>query len=159
MKKYRRPFPFMSVLLFILLLPAACNSNLPSEFTRNQKLWEANHLTDYNFTLQRNCFCPEDRRGPVDIQVRKNATISIIFTESGVTANPDFFSDVDTIDELFGVLKNAHMDKAVQVDVTYDATYGYPQSIYIDVSKEIADEEQGYTVSNLQVIHIFGNPK
>ncbi len=150
---------FIFVMVLISVPLAGCKSNVPSEFTRNEKLWNSSRLTDYKFTLQRNCFCPEDRRGPVTIEVRNNIPISVVYTESGVTVNTDFFTDVDTIDELFGILKNAYNNKAAQVDVSYDITNGYPISIYIDVSQQIADEEQGYTISNLQLVHVFGNPE
>jgi hypothetical protein len=147
-KKCLRFLPVIVVLLLVLLLPAACKSVVPSEFTKNEKLWDSKNLLDYNFTLQRNCFCPEDRRGPVDIQVRNGIPTSIVYPATGAAANADFFSDVDTVDEIMAILKKAYTDKAARVDVTYDAVNGFPLTIYIDVSELMADEEQGYNVTN-----------
>jgi hypothetical protein len=53
------------------------------------------------------------------------------------------------------MLKNAYAgegdfeQKADTIDVTYNAQMGYPTTFFIDVSQNIADEEQGYTVTNL----------
>jgi len=53
------------------------------------------------------------------------------------------------------MLKNAYtgkgdfQQKADTVNVTYNAQEGHPTTFYIDVSQTIADEEQGYTVTNL----------
>jgi len=68
------------------------------------------------------------------------------------------FGDIDTIDELFQQLRDVYQgkstfgQKAERVDVTYDSTYGYPSDIFIDVSTLIADEEQGWTVTNFKIV-------
>ena len=65
------------------------------------------------------------------------------------------FNNADTIDKLFTILKDAYTgkgdfeQKADTVNVTYHAQMGYPTTFFIDVSQTIADEEQGYTVTNL----------
>jgi hypothetical protein len=47
--------------------------------------------------------------------------------------------------------KNDFDQKAHTVNVTYNPDLGYPTDLYIDVSQLIADEEVGYTVTNLVV--------
>lgn len=147
-KNLLRFFPVMMVLLLLALIPSACKSAVPSAFTQNEKLWDSKNISNYNFTLQRNCFCPEDRRGPVNIQVRNGVPTSVVYPATGAAADPSFFSDIDTIEELFGKLKGAYKEKAARVDVTYDTVNGFPLTIYIDVSELMADEEQGYNVTN-----------
>jgi hypothetical protein len=57
------------------------------------------------------------------------------------------------------MLKNAYTgegdfeQKADTIDVTYNAQMGYPTTFFTDVSQNIADEEQGYTVTNLIARH------
>jgi hypothetical protein len=53
-----------------------------------------------------------------------------------------------TIDDWFDILKRAIDRKAERIDVTYDKVFGFPSSVYIDISFMIADEEQGWTISN-----------
>ncbi len=140
-----------------MVFVSACVSGVPSQLTRNQKLWESKNINNYDFTVERQCFCPEDYRGPVNIQVRNDAPTSVTYVSSGADASGKF-GDTDTVDELFTALQNAYegnnsfSQKAARVDVTYDSQYGYPTSIYIDISPQIADEEQGFEVTNFKVI-------
>jgi hypothetical protein len=143
------------LLLSGIVLTSSCGSSGNSELTRNEKLWQSRNLTSYDFTLSRQCFCPEDWRGPVNIAVRDGMVTSVTYATNSQTAQADIFGDVDTINELFDVIrgayegKNSFSQKAETVNVTYHSELGYPLTIYIDVSTMIADEEQGYTVENL----------
>jgi hypothetical protein len=144
-----------SLLLAIIVLSSACGSSANGELTRNEKLWQSQNLTSYDFTLERQCFCPEDWRGPVNITVRNGKVTSVTYVSNGQTATAEKFGDVDTIEELFSVIrdayegKNSFDQKAETVNVTYHPEMGYPLTIYIDVSQMMADEEQGYTVEDL----------
>ena len=141
--------------LLVLSLVSACASALPDQLTESKKLWESQKLQDYDFTLERQCFCPEDWRGPVDIQVRNGSAVSVIYVSDGTDVPEERFGDVDTIDKLFALLGNAYSgdgdfaEPAESVTVDYDSEMGYPVNLYIDESQLIADEEQGYAVTNL----------
>ena len=136
---------------------ASCSSSIPQELTANENLWKNQKLTNYDFTVERQAFAPEEWRGPVNIQVRNGMAISVTYTSDGSEVTGGKFDNADTIDKLFIMLKDAYNgkgefvqfgQKADTVNVTYDAQRGYPVSIYIDVSQMIADEEQGYAVTN-----------
>jgi len=130
-------------------------SSIPEELTASEKLWKAQGLKDYDFTLERQAFAPEEWRGPVNIQVRNGVAVSVTYVSSGEAATEDKFDNADTIDKLFTMLKNAYSgkgnfdQKADNIEVTYNAQMGYPATLFIDVSQMMADEEQGYTVTNL----------
>jgi TATA-box binding protein (TBP) (component of TFIID and TFIIIB) len=140
-----------------LLVTVSCASSVPQQLTASEKLWKDQGLRNYDFTLQREAFAPEDWRGPVNIQVRNGAAVSLIYVSSGTAVTGGKFDNADTIDKLFTMLKNAYTgkgefeQKADTINVTYDPQMGYPTNFYIDVSQMIADEEQGYTVTNLVV--------
>ena len=146
---------FPILLLAVMVLSSSCGTTANSELERNEKLWQSQNLTSYDFTLERQCFCPEDWRGPVDITVRNGKVTSVTYVSNGQTATAEKFGDVDTIDELFGVIRDAYEgkntfdQKAETVNVTYHPEMGYPLTIYIDVSQMMADEEQGYTIEEL----------
>ena len=133
----------------------SCTSSIPEELTTSEKLWKDQGLRNYDFTLERQCFCPEDWRGPVNIQVRNGATVFVTYVSSGAAVTEGKFDNADTIDKLFTMLKNAYVgkgdfeQKADTINVTYNAQMGYPSTFFIDVSQTMADEEQGYTVTNL----------
>ncbi len=143
------------LLLFASLAMISCKSALPGELTSSEKLWKDQKLTSYDFTLERQCFCPEDWRGPVNVQVRNGEVVSVTYVSNGQAVTEGKFDEVDTIDELFTLLKNGYQgkgdfdQKADSVQVTYHKQMGYPESLYIDVSYQMADEEQGYAVTDL----------
>jgi hypothetical protein len=138
-----------------MLTTISCTSSVPRELTDNEKLWKNQELENYDFTLERQCFCPEDWRGPVTIEVRNGTAVSVTYLSDGTNVTEGKFDEVDTIDKLFTLLSNAFSGKgdfdqqADSVEVTYDEQMGYPVTLYIDVSQLMADEEQGYTVTNL----------
>jgi len=148
-------FLVLAIGLASLLTAVSCTGSVSQELTANEKLWEDQGLRNYDFTLERQCFCPEDWRGPVNIQVRDGVAVSVTYVSSGDAVTDGKFDNADTIDKLFTILENAYAgkgdfkQKADTVDVTYDAQMGYPSTFFIDVSQQIADEEQGYTVTNL----------
>lgn len=70
---------------------------------------------------------------------------------SAETTSTNFFEPLPeprTIDDWFDVLKRAIDRKAERIAVTYDKVFGFPAEVYIDISSMIADEEQGWTISN-----------
>ena len=156
--KPRRQLTFLfifALLLLISLAAVSCTKSVPQDLITSEKLWKDQGLRNYDFTLQRDCFCPEDWRGPVNIQVRNGAAVSVTYVSNGAAVTEGKFDKADTVDKLFTILKNAYdgkgdfEQKADTVNVTYNTQMGYPTTFYIDVSQTIADEEQGYTVTNL----------
>lgn len=145
----------LTSLLLTFLVAVSCTSSAPQELTNSEKLWKDQGLSNYDFTLQRQCFCPEDWRGPVNIQVRDRVAVSVTYVSSGEAVTDGKFDNADTIDKLFTILENAYTgngdfeQEADTINVTYDDEMGYPTTFFIDVSQLIADEEQGYTVTNL----------
>jgi len=154
--RWKRPIRFLlpALMLLTTLTALSCTSSASEAFTTNEQLWKAHGLRNYDFTLQGQAFAPEDWRGPVNIQVRNGAAVSVNYVSTGAAVTGGKFDNADTIDKLFTMLKNAYAGKgeferkADTVRVTYDAQNGYPADSYIDISKKIADEEQGYTVTD-----------
>ena len=148
-------FLLPAIIFLALVAIVSCTSSVPQELTNSEKLWNDQGLENYDFTLERQCFCPEDWRGPINIEVRNGAAVSITYVSSGAAVTEGKFDKADTIDKLFTMLKNAYAgkgdyeQKADAISVTYDAQMGYPKPFFIDVSQMMANEEQGYTVTNL----------
>jgi hypothetical protein len=140
--------------LLTVFVAISCASSVPQELTAGEKLWKDHGLKNYDFTIERQCFCPEDWRGPVNIQVRNGAAVSVTYVSDGTAVTEGKFDNADTIDKLFTMLKNAYAgkgdfeQKADTINVAYDAQIGYPTTFWIDVSQMMADEEQGYAVTN-----------
>jgi major membrane immunogen (membrane-anchored lipoprotein) len=155
LRKQLTHFLVPTLLVLTLLVTVSCTSSVPQELTAAETLWKDQGLSNYDFTLERRAFAPEDWRGPVNIQVRNGIAISVTYVSSGATVTEGKFDNADTIDKLFTMLKNAYAgkgdfeQKADTINVTYNPQMGYPTTFFIDVSQTMADEEQGYTVTNL----------
>ena len=138
----------------IAALIAGC-SLLPAstELEQNRALWEAQSAENYDFQLSIWCFCPFGGQMPLAIEVRDGEPVSIAAADgSDVTPNRESYSQVDTIEELFGVVEEAQSGGADEIKVEYDPEYGYPVSIDIDYIQEAVDDEVSYQVANLEFL-------
>jgi len=159
MKKTKFMMVGLTMFIFAAIVFAGCGNHgvgsIPQELTNSEKLWKDMGLRNYDFTLERQAFAPEDWRGPVNIQVRNGAAVSVTYVSNSAAVTEGKFDNADTIDKLFTMLKNAYTgegdfeQKADTINVTYNAQMGYPTTFFIDISQTMADEEQGYTVTNL----------
>ncbi|MEB3182688.1 MAG: DUF6174 domain-containing protein [Nostocaceae cyanobacterium] len=123
-----------------------------AQLQSNQQLWNQQNISSYRYTLQRNCFCIEEARQPVEVVVKDGKTISVTAVNSGKPVNPELFKDYNSIPKLFAVIQDAINRKAASLDVKYHPTLGYPTQINIDYDTQMADEELYLTVENLQPI-------
>jgi hypothetical protein len=77
----RRPIILSIVIALASLLftLTSCLQTVPGDLTDNEKLWQSQGLSNYGFVLERQCFCPEDWRGPVKIEVRGGKAVSMTY--------------------------------------------------------------------------------
>jgi len=131
-------------------------------YEANLKKWQARKLQNYTFTLQRSCFCLPEYTTPMTITVNNGKIVSAV-TESlmvemkddGSETTPKMVDVSDramTVDQLFNEIKQAIENNAASVNVRYDARWGYPRSIYIDLDRRMADEEIALTSTALKPI-------
>ena len=100
--------------------------------------WAAQNLRSYTFTVQKVCFCPEEYTRPVTITVR----------EGVATDAPEHLIAYSTVDKVFDVVEAAHASKADRLEVTYSPD-GWPQTVFVDPNKLMADEEYGLTITRV----------
>jgi hypothetical protein len=122
--------------------------SLQKQLDTAKTLWKNSALTSYTLTQSLNCFCTPDYTKPYTYQV-KNGVIDLttVQTTPSVSTTTDARPTFHTVVEAFDIIQDAIDGKAERIEVTYDATLGYPKSISIDRSKMIADEEQYFTFS------------
>ena len=114
---------------------------------RNQTLWKNAHLSSYSYTYKRMCFCPPEEDMVVKVQYGDVASAS--YSPSNTPVLPDRLDDLMTVEDFFQVIQEAITNKVARLDVTYNATLGYPERIFIDIDERMADEEITHLVSNL----------
>ena len=109
-------------------------------------IWEAQQLDQYVFETRRVCFC--GFIGWLEVSVSNGSVQSVTALEAEDV--PEWATaDYPTVDELFDLLEEAVAQDAAQIEVTWHESMGYPESFYIDYSKNIADEELGHDIRSL----------
>ncbi len=130
--------------------PVFSGSGEPSdpspEFEAARARWSEAGLDAYRMTLQRICFCPmPDYTGPFDVVVRNGAIETVTLEGAAVDVERG-----ETVEALFDLIAEAYAQGAESIAVEYDAEWGYPTSVGIDYSTQMADEEIAYRVSDLR---------
>ena len=142
------------ILLFLVLILAACSTDGTTELSRNQTKWQDADISHYRFELNVGCFCAFRSQMPATVEVKDGEIVSII----GADGNPIDVSDplneyvlrFATIDRLFAELESDAFKEADKITVTYDPTYGFPSEVSIDFIELAIDDELYLSVSDFE---------
>lgn len=124
----------------------------PADFAEARARWEARGPVDYDLVLEQLCFCGPEGRGPVRVEVRDGAVASRTYVETGEPVREElepFFPDVDG---LFAFLAEAFERGPHSIEVEYDPDLGFPTRSFVDFEENVADEERGYRVLELEIV-------
>jgi hypothetical protein len=141
------------LLAMALLGLSACDNDSDDrtnpELTTARQLWDDAALQDYQYTLSRSCFCEvsPDGAGDFVIAIKSGAVESAFHRDSGVYLTDEQIHDLPSIDDLFALVDSAYRHHADRIEVTYDPTFGFPLSIYIDRRSAVGDDEIRYQIS------------
>lgn len=113
-------------------------------------LWYSLNIENYEMIQQISCFCfPYEFNLPKSIKVENDEIVLIDGKDPKETvAYESFYS----INSLFYFIESKLKENPEIYEINYNKEYGYPESIYFDMSKMIADEEIGYYISGLKII-------
>lgn len=120
------------------------------ELEMMQSLWESQDLDDYRFQFQWNCFCTTEYIETVWVTVEDGEITSIEAVDPNFEGELPAMSEYRTINGLFDLIREGTENQAYQIQVSYNDTFGYPASAYIDYDMEIVDEERGFSVREVQ---------
>jgi hypothetical protein len=113
--------------------------------------WQAYGLKNYVLEQRRDCFCPPD--GVCQVYVRDNAIVDVIRESDGKSIFAEAPQRYKTVDELFTLANSFNPDSVASLVIQYDARFGYPTLISVDISLQITDEEFSYhTLSIRQIL-------
>lgn len=131
---------------------AACSSSIQEqELAEAREQW-SRQPRSYELTWQQDCFCSIDMVRPIRIRVVEGQITSATFVDDRVDVPESIRDTLVTVDGVFDRIEDAIDDGAAQIDVEYDATWGYPASLYIDYSRRTADEELAMQLSDFAPI-------
>lgn len=120
------------------------------ELESNRQKWNETRPDNYSFTLQRSGFLFGDVTQPVNLTINGNTITNAQFADGTAGEVPDI--NQLTVDDLFNTIENALNNNAAEVNVTYNDATGLPESIFIDQSRLIADEEVFLSTSNFSAL-------
>lgn len=141
-----------SIILVVFLLhqAASCIGQpvAPTTLAEARALWAASGIETYELDWQIECFCVGS-----DDTIRCSIAGGYIISITNITTHADV--DVSTrkpasVEDFFDIIEDAQLRKAAKVDVSYDATYGYPTKTYIDWIRNAIDDEITYLVIALR---------
>ena len=140
----------MKYLIFttLILLSFCTRSNEKDELSMNKSKWDRRNISSYEFTLRINCFCPRERTGPHLIKVINDEIVSV----NNLPYDPDKTGELYTIDQLFNFVEVSIDSNPYLKTIEFNPRYGYPQNVFFDFQKYMADEEIGYQVSDFRAI-------
>jgi hypothetical protein len=114
--------------------PAITNGSAQKALDAAKAKWKAKGAASYQMVVRRSCFCPEQYIRPRTVVVRKDKIVKAA----------EEVREIATVPRLFRIVQQAINKKVQNLDVTYDAVRGFPRTIFVDGSLQIADAEQGY---------------
>ena len=117
-----------------------------SELEMMQSLWESQNLDSYRFQFQWQCFCLPDYLETVWVTVEDGAITSVEAVDPNFEGTIPDMSEFRTISGLFDLIRDGIENQAYEIRVTYNDTFGYPASAYIDYDFNMADEERGFEI-------------
>ena len=140
----------MHAVLAVAALLAGCGGESLSplmELTSARARWDAARPASYTLTLHYMCGeCLSDMGRPVIVTVTNGVIESRVFEDDGTTVDPDLAPAWKDVDGLFDEVTRGFQQKYRRLTVRYHPTWGYPESIFYDVSERLVDDEGGYSV-------------
>lgn len=136
-------FPFVSIIIFLFF---SCSKQ---ELLSGRELWKSLNISNYTMIQQISCYCfPEDFVLPKTIVVEGD----IIKTINGFSPSQTIgFESFYSINEIFQFI-DSKLDKEPEFyDIEYNKEYGFPNSIWFDMSRMLADEEIGYYITEFKI--------
>jgi Family of unknown function (DUF6174) len=140
--------------LFLLsLLATGCadmdptgTAALTAQIERARTRWRAAALTSYGFTSATLCFCPVEFVQPRRVTVRDGVVYAVVDAR---TLQPMPLTRGHTVDSLFTLALHEARTRPAGLDVTFDATLGFPRRLSYGNDPMIADGEVVITIDSL----------
>ena len=125
-------------------VPGGTPSGTVDSLETARAAWAASGISDYDFTITRQCFCVETWIGPFAVRVRDGVSV-VTRVSDGNEVDPLILDQLPiSAEELFQFAEERQEQASFRV--TYDQATGLPLSIWSDPIPEAADDELGVEV-------------
>lgn len=121
-----------------------------SDLATNKSLWEQAGHSDYSFNYTRQGLTPDNGvRYLVDVEGK--VVSSVLNTSTNTVVPSSSLASFPTAAGLFDFVQGGIDRKAYKLTISYDPSFHFPTSIYIDYSQDAQDEELSVKADTLQV--------
>jgi hypothetical protein len=136
-------------LLTLATLATACSDPADDHgLAAARKQWVDHLPASYSFTWMQGCECIGDMTRPIRIGVTAGQLTTAVFVDDQRAVGEPVRGSLLTIDGVFDKIQNAFDQGAAEVTVAYDPARGYPRSVFVDYSRQVADEELSLQISD-----------
>ena len=140
----------MTIRLFFVLVFNFFVSCSKEDQLSEKDLWYSLNIDNYEMIQQISCFCfPYEFNLPKSIKVENDEIVLIDGKDPKETVGYESFYSINS---LFYFIESKLKENPDIYEINYNKEYGYPESIYFDMSEKIADEEIGYYISDFKII-------
>jgi len=140
------------LILTLMTLGTACSQSADDHGLGSARTHWMNQLpSSYSFTWTQSCYCIPDMTRPIRITVASGQITSAVFADDQQAVGDPVRRNLQTIDGVFDKIQAALDQGADEVTVDFDPTRGYPRSVFVDYSRQAADEELLLQISDFTV--------
>lgn len=125
----------------------ANNEGVNQLYQNNFNQWIDSNIDSYAYTLKMQCFCPINYTRLIRVEILDNHVSAANFVNYDEPVSIEIINDLESIDGWFKLISTAIRRDADHISVEYDASYGYPTMIDIDMRRMRSDDEQVISIS------------
>lgn len=143
-------------LALILPFVAGCSGIFDPDYNDERDLerardrWYASRAYEYEVTVDRRCECLYT--GPIRMLVRGGIPIGAVDRYSGVPVPSNVLRYYPSVEELFDLIDEALYGTAVDVDASYDHSYGFPRVTSIDYDRFYTDDDMHFELREFRAV-------
>ena len=142
----------LALFLFVVVLVGCKGTDEYKSSATNatpQEKWTALDAENYDYEVQRTCFCTAEYIREMRVSVRNGAVSSAVYTDDGVEVSTEVLESLRTIDQWFAYIKKGLDKPFAKLEVEYHSEQGYPILIEADIRERVADDEQSLVLKSL----------
>lgn len=142
-----KPLLVLLPLLVGCVIFSSSEADVQGELDVNRALWDAAAIHDYSMSFQRLCWsCRVEFLIPVRITVRGDTIHEVTDWDTEAPVEEPAPGAFLTIDGVFNVIQSAIDQNAVEIDVRYNSTFGYPTDVTIDLSRSLFNDDTQFLI-------------
>lgn len=149
-------FRVFGAILFLaaLFLQFSCTTIFGGfSLTKNRNLWKESKIRNYRMTMEIRKTGHATPSGFAVVEVRDGKAVSINPApglQMGCWNNN--CSRYETVEQIFAIIEDAQKQSPEELITEYDAQYGYPTHVRMDIAKRTFDDELMIKIMQLEVI-------